>query len=120
MQGAAKKIFAPGFVFHNVENGKCRCFFASESNLILERSHLIANKEDRLLLQFYIDDSFLFGSEYSKRTNINWRVRFTTNVTAFAASLKSVPFGYEAVLLPSRFVTRTDVNCLAYKAKKQR
>ena len=53
---AAKVNLALGFVLPNVEDGSYRYFYAHENNLLLERSLLIAKKEDMTELQQRLDD----------------------------------------------------------------
>ena len=55
-----------------------------------------------------------------ERCSTKWKHLFATNVTVFAALLKSVPVECKDVLLPARLVKRNDVNCLSYKANKER
>ena len=56
----------------------------------------------------------------SERSSSKWKLLFTTNVTIFAALLKSVPIGCKDILLPRNLVKRSDVNCLSYKSNKER
>ena len=52
----AKVNLALGFVFRNVEDGSYRYFYAHEYNLLLEKSLLIASKEDMAEFQQRLDD----------------------------------------------------------------
>ena len=56
LQCAAKINMALGLVLRNVEDGKYRYFYAHENNLLVERSQLIANKENLLELQKSVDE----------------------------------------------------------------
>ena len=62
---AAKVNFALGFVLRNAEDVKYRFVYAHKNSLILERSQLLANKEDMLELQNILDD--LISVELSTR-----------------------------------------------------
>ena len=53
---ADKVNLALGFVLRNVEDGSYRCFNAHENSLFLERSLLIANKENMTEFQQRLDD----------------------------------------------------------------
>ena len=56
LQYATKIIMALGFVLRNVEDGNNRYFYAHENNLLVERSQLMANKENLLELQKSVDE----------------------------------------------------------------
>ena len=53
---AAEVNLAQGFVLRKVEHGSYRYFYAHGCNLLLERSLLIANKEDMTEFQQRLDD----------------------------------------------------------------
>ena len=82
---------ALGFVLRNVEDGKYRYFYALENNLLLERSQLIPNKEDLLELQKSLDEVSIVELSTRERSSTKWNFLFATNVTFFAALLKSIP-----------------------------
>ena len=111
---------ALGFVLRNVEDGKCRYFYAHENNLLLERSQLIANKEHLLELQKSVDDVNIVELSARERSSTKWKFLFATNVTFFAALLKSIPVGCKDILLPPHLVKRADVNCFTFKSNKER
>ena len=111
---------ALGFVLRNVEDGKYLYFFAHENNLLLETSQLIANKEDLLELQKSVDELNIVELSARERSSTKWKFLFATNVTFFAALLKSIPVGCKDVLLPPHLVKRADVNCRTYKPNKER
>ena len=117
---AAKVNLALGFVLRNVEDGSYRFFYAHENSLLLERSLLIANKEDMTEFQQRLDDLNIVELSTRERSSTKWKLLFTTNVTIFAALLKSVPVGCKDILLPPNLVKRSDVNCLTYKSNKER
>ena len=117
---AAKVNLALGFVLRNVEDGSYRYFYAHENSLLVERSLLIAHKEDMTEFQQRLDDLNIVELSTRERPSTKWELLFTTNVTNFAALLKSVPVGCKDNLLPPNLVKRSDVNCLAYKSNKQR
>ena len=54
---AAKINLALGFVLRMVEDGSCCYFYAHQISLLLKRSLLIANKEDKTEFQQRLDDS---------------------------------------------------------------
>ena len=82
---AAKINLALGFVLRNVEDGKNRYFYAHENNLILERSQLIANKEDMLELRKNLDDLNIVELSARERSSTKWKFLFSTNVTCFCS-----------------------------------
>ena len=109
---AAKVNLALGLVLRNVEVGKNRYLHVHEKNLILERSQMIANKEDMLELQNILDDLYIIDLNTRERSSARWKFLFATNVTNLAALLDGVFVGCKDDLLPPRLVKRTDVNCL--------
>ena len=111
---------ALGFVLRNVEDGSYRYFYAHENSLFLERSLLIANKENMTELHQRLDDLNIAEFSTRERSSTKWKLLFTTNVTIFAALLKSVPVGCKDILLPPNLVKRSDVNCLNYKSNRER
>ena len=117
LQCAAKSNMALGFIFRN---GKYRYFCAQENIFFLERSQLIASKEDLLELQKSVYEVNIVELSARERSSTKLNFLFATNVTFFAALLKSIPVGCKGVLLPPHLVKRADVNCLTYKANKER
>ena len=117
---AAKVSLALGFVLRNVEDGSYRFFYAHENSLLLERSLLIANKEDMTEFQQRLDDLNIVELSTRERSSTKWKLLYTTNVTIFAALLKSVPVGCKDVLLPPNLVKGSDVNCFTYNSNKER
>ena len=120
LQCAAKYYLALGFVQRNVEDGSYRYFYAHESSFFLERSLLIAKKEDLQEFQQRLDDLNIVELSTRERSSTKSKLLFTTNVTIFAALLKNVPVGCKDILLPPSVVKRSDVNCLTYKSNKER
>ena len=117
---AAKVNLALGFVLRKVEDGSYRYFYAHENSLLLEKSLLIANKEDMTEFQQRQDDLNNMELSTKKRSSTKRKLLFTTNVTIFAALLKSVPVGCKDTLVPPNLVNWSDVNCLTYKSNKER
>ena len=109
---AAKANLSLEFVLRNVENGKNCYFHAHEINFILERSQLIAIKEELLDLQNFFDDLFFVELSIRERFSTKWKFLLATNMTVSAILPKNVPIGFNLVLLPPRLVKRTDVNCI--------
>ena len=70
------------------------------NTLILERSQMIANKEDMLELQNNLNDLNIVKRSTREKSSTKWKLLFATNVTVFAALLESVPVGCKDVLLP--------------------
>ena len=117
MNCAAKVNLAVGFDLRNVEDGRYRYFYAHENNLLLERSLFIANKEDMTEFQQRLDDLKIVELCTRERSSTKGKLLFTTNVTIFAALLKSVPVGCKDILLPPNLIKRSDVNCLTNKER---
>ena len=103
-----------------MEDGSYRFFSAHESNLLRERSVLIANKEIVTEFQQGLDDLNIVELSTRERSSTKWKLLFTTNVTFFVALLKSVPVGCKHILLPANLIKRSVVNCLTYKSNKER
>ena len=120
MNCAAKVNLALGFVLRNVEDESYCHFYAHENGLLLERSLLIANKEDMTEFQQRLDDLKIVELSTRERSSTKWKWLFTTNVAILAALLKSVPVGCKDILLPPNLVKRSDVNCLTYNSNKER
>ena len=95
-------------------------FYAHENSLFLERSLLIANKEDTTEFQHRLNDLIIVELSTRERSSSKWNLLFTTKVTIYAALLKSVPIGCKDYLLPPNLVKRNDVNCFNYKSNKER
>ena len=51
LKGAAKLNVAFGCLLNNVENGSYRYYYAHEKNTLLERSNLVATKDDLIKMQ---------------------------------------------------------------------
>ena len=117
---AAKVNLSLGFVLRNVEDGSYRYFYAHENNLFLERSLVIANKGDMSEFQQKLDDLKIVELSTRERSSTKWKLHFTTNVTTYAALLKSVPVGCKDILLPPNLVKRSGFNCLTYNSNKER
>ena len=104
----------------NVEGGKGGYFYEHKNNSLLKRSLLIANKKDMREFQHRLDDLNIVELSTRERSSTKWKLLFSTNVTIFAALLKSVPVVCKDILLTSSLVRRSDVNCLTYKSNKER
>ena len=66
---AAKVNMAFGFVLKNVEDGKCRYYYAHENNTLLERSQLVATKEDLLKIKSTLSNTDVIESCVRERFN---------------------------------------------------
>ena len=117
---AAKVNLALGFVLRNVEDGSYRFLSEHENSSLLERSLLIANKEIVTEFQQRLDDLDIVELSTRERSSTKWKLLLTTNVTFFAALLKSVPVGCKDSSLPPTLVKRSDVNCRSYTSNKER
>ena len=95
-------------------------FHALEINLILERSQLIANREDMLEMHKILDDFTIVQLSPRDRSSTKWKFLFAINVTVLQQCLKSFFFGCRDVLLNPRPCKRFDVNCVTYKANEER
>ena len=87
-----------------MEDGTYRCFYVNQNNLLLGRSLLIANKEDMTEFQQRLDDLNTVELKTRERSSSKWKFLFSTNVTIFAALLKSDPVGCKNVLLTPNLV----------------
>ena len=76
---AAKVTLALMFVLRNVEDGSYAYFYAHENSLLLERSLLIANKEDMTEFQQRLDDLNIVELSTKKRSSTRWKLLFNTN-----------------------------------------
>ena len=103
-----------------MEDGSYRFFSAHENNLLLERSLLIANNEIVTAFQQGLDNLNIVELRTRERSSTKWKLLFTSNVTFYAALLKSVPVGCKYILLPPNLIKRSDVNCLTYTSNKER
>ena len=106
LQCAAENIMALEFVRRNVEDGKNRYFWAHENNLLSEMSRLFANEEDLLELQKSVDDLIIVELSAQQRFLTKRKFFFATNVTVFAALLKSSPVGCQNVWLQPHLFKR--------------
>ena len=73
-----------------------------------------------LELQNNLDDNNFVELSTREKSATKRKFLFPTNVTILAALLKSVPVECKDVLLRPRLVKRADVNCVTYKANKER
>ena len=65
-----------------------------------------------------LDDLIIEELRTREKSSTKEKLFFTTNVTTFAALLKSVPVGCMDFLLLPNLVKRSDVNCLTYNSNK--
>ena len=89
---AAKVNLAFGFVLKNVEDGSCRYFYAHENNTLMERSKLVCTPDDITNLIEKIQKMDIVDLCTRERANTKWKFYKLTNLTAFAALLKDVPW----------------------------
>ena len=112
---AAKLNMAFGFVLKNVEDGSCRYYYAHENNTLLDRSKLVATKEDLSKIKTILSNSDVIEACMRERANTKWRFYKLTNFTVFAALLKEVPMGCKDAVLPEPLLKNRTVNCLTFE-----
>ena len=115
---AAKVNLALEFLLLNVEINDYCYYYPHENNLLLDRAHLLSNKNDLLNLQSEIGKFDLIETCTQERRqkpvdrNSKWRFALITNVTIFAALLKNIPLGCLDSVLPEPLLRNPEVNCL--------
>ena len=109
---AAKVNLALGFLLQNVENNDYRYYYPHDNNLLLDRAHLLSNKNDLINLQIEIGKFDLIETCTQERQNSKWRFALITNVTISAALLKNIPLGCLDSVLPEPLIRNPEVNCL--------
>ena len=98
----AKLNLALGFILKNIEDGKCRYFYAHENNTVLQQSKLVSNKDEMAKLKRILKKTDVIESCTKERSNTKWRFFKLTNLTIFAALLRDIPMGCkDEVLLES-------------------
>ena len=89
VDSAAKINIALGFVFRNVDTGEHRYYYAHKNNTSFERLPILCTKADLLTIQGE-NEKFDIGEQCTQeRQNTKWRFKLITNVTVFAALLKT-------------------------------
>ena len=96
----AKLNLALGFILKNIVDGKFRCFYAHENNILLEQSKLVSNKDDMAKLKEILKKTDVIESCTKERSNTKWRFFKLTNLTIFAAILRDIPMGCKDAVLP--------------------
>ena len=107
-----KVNLALGLLLQNVENSDYRYYYPHKNNLLLDRAHLLSNKNDLLNIQSEIGKVNLIETCTQERQNSKWRFDLITNVTIFAALLKNIPLGCLDSVLPEPLLRNPEVNCL--------
>ena len=100
------------FRLQNVENNDYRYYYPHENNSLLDRAHLLSNKNDLLNLQSEIGKFDLIETCTQERQNSKWRFALITNVTIFAALLKNILLGCLDSVAPEPLLRNPEVNCL--------
>ena len=90
---AAKANLAFGFISKNIEDGGSRYFYAHENNSLLTRSKHVCTHDDLAKLTDFLNKTDVIESCSRERMNTKWRFYKLTNLTVFAALLKSIPMG---------------------------
>ena len=112
---AAKVNLAFGFVLKNVEDGSCRCFYAHETNTLMERSKVVCTPDDITHLKKKLQKLDIVDLCKRERANTKWKFYKLTNWTFFAALVKDVPMGCEDSVLPESLLKNQNVNCFTYE-----
>ena len=108
----AKVNLALGFLLQNVENNDYRNYYPHENNLLLDRAHLLSNKNDLLNLQSEIGKFDLIETCTQERQSSKWRFALITNVSIFADLLKNIPLGSLDSVLPEPLLRNPEDNFL--------
>ena len=114
LKQAANISLAFGFVLKNIEDGKCRYFYAQENKTVMERSKLVCTQDDFVNLERKLWSMDTVDHYTRKRANIKWGFYKLTNVTVFASLLKDIPMGYKDNVLPDPLLKIHNVNCLTF------
>ena len=112
---AAKVNLAFGFVLKNVEDGSRRCFYAHETNTLMERSKLVCTPHDIINLKEKLQKMDVVDLSTRERANTKWKFYKLTNLTVFVTLLKDVPMGCKDSVLPEPLLKNQMVNCLFYE-----
>ena len=112
---AAKVNFAFGFVLKNLEDGKCRYFYAHDNNTNIEKSKLVCTQADMTKLKGKMQKMVIIDVCTRERTNTEWKIYKLTNLTIFASLLKDVPLGCKDTVLLEPFLRNCNVNCLTFE-----
>ena len=99
IDSAAKINIALGFVLPNVDTGEYRYYYAHENNILFEKSHLLYTKADLITIQGKVEKFDIVEQCTQELWNTKWRLNLITNVTIFAALLKTHPNGMFRVCL---------------------
>ena len=112
LEYAAKLNAAFGFVLKNVEDGTCWYYYAHENNTFMERSKLVATKEDLTEIMNVLSNTDVIETCTKERANTKWKLYKVTIVIDFAALLIKVPKGFKNEVLPEPLSKNHTVNCL--------
>ena len=107
---AAKLNFAFGFVLKDVD-GICRYYYAHENNTLMERSKLVATKEDLVKIKNVLSNTDVVEACSKEREPTKWKFYKLTNVTVFAALLREVPVVFKDAILTESLTKSYTVNC---------
>ena len=117
LECAAKVNFAFGFVLKNIEDGMCRCFYAQEDSIIMERSKLVCTQAAMANLKDTIQKTDIVDICTREKTNTKWKLYKLTNLSFSAASVKDVPMGCKETVLPEQHLKNHYVNCFTFEKK---
>ena len=86
---ATKINIALRFVLRNVETGEYCYYYEHENNTLFKKSHLLCTKADVISTQGKVEKFDIVEQCTQERQNTKWRFKLITNVTIFAAPLKT-------------------------------
>ena len=112
---AAKVNLAFGFYPKNIEDGRCRYFYAHENNTVMERSKLVRTQVDMINLKDRMQKMDIVDFCNRERANTMWKSYKLTNLTVFRSLLKDVPMGCKDTDLPDPLFKNHNVNCLTFE-----
>ena len=114
VKGAAKVNLAFKFVLKNIEDGKCRYFYAHENTTTMERAKLVCTQVDMTNLEDRMHKMDIVDLCTREGANTKWKFYKLTILTNFASLLKDVPMGCKDTVLPEPLLKNHNVNCLTF------
>ena len=96
----------------NVEDRKCRYYYAHENITLLERSKVVANTEDLTKIKNLLTNTDVIASCTREPANLEWKLYKLTSVAILATLIKKVPLGCKDTVLPDPPLS---VRCLTFE-----
>ena len=112
---AANLNVALGFVLENLEDGSCRFYYAHEKITLLEKSKVVATRENLREIKQLLVHTDVKEWCTRERANIEGKFYKLTNVTNFTAILKEVPMGCIDTALPGPLLKNHSMKCLSFE-----